>query len=118
MSLKRERIMPRWTLPGGSIKKLHLYHGTDDSIPGMSGQHKGTQVPFVVKLNLCPPGTEFGQGFYTTTSEHQAKQWANTRYTSNRANVNALVLRFELDRDWLASLEAVVFARPTQDFWD
>ena len=25
--------MPNWTLPGGSIKPMIVYHGTDDTFP-------------------------------------------------------------------------------------
>ncbi len=70
-------------------------------------------------MALCRPNTDFGQGFYVTTSEHQAKQWANTRWVRNPlSGIKALVLRFELDRDWIASLDTLAFARPIQDFWD
>jgi hypothetical protein len=110
--------MPNWTLPAGSIKPLVVYHGTDDTLPGVSSVTQGARlIGFRVNLALCRPNTDFGQGFYVTTSEHQAKQWANARWVrSPAAGVNALVLRFELDRDWLASLDALAFTRPIQDF--
>ena len=30
----------------------------------------------------------------------------------------AVVIRFSLDRDWLAGLDALAFARPIADFWN
>jgi hypothetical protein len=110
--------MPRWTLPGGSLKNLVLYHGTDNSVPGTAGMRANTRINFTANLARCSPNTEFGQGFYTTTSEHQARQWANAKYVSNPARVNALLLRFEVDRNWLAAMETLFFVRPTGDFWD
>lgn len=106
--------MPQWTLPAGSIKPLVVYHGSDDSIPGAAGMTPGSQLlGFRVNLATCRPNTDFGQGFYVTTSEHQAKQWANARWLRTPGgSVNALVLRFALDREWLAALDSVAFARP------
>jgi hypothetical protein len=48
-------------------------------------------------------GTEFGPGFYTTTSLHQARQWANQRVRRVNAPRQppeiAVVLRFQIDRE-------------------
>lgn len=110
--------MPKWTSQNGTVKPLVVFHGTDDGIPHAQGRTKHSQLPFQVNLTLCRSNTDFGQGFYVTTSEHQAKQWANARWVRNPSNVKAIVLRFELDRDWLASLHVLAFARPIQDFWD
>jgi hypothetical protein len=48
--------------------------------------------------------------FYTTTSLHQARQWANARIRRAAAAASpvstlGLVLQFDLDRDWLATQE-------------
>ena len=111
--------MPRWTPTGSSIKQLRVFHGTEDDFPSLTGHPQGATLPgFVVNLSLCKSNTDFGQGFYVTTSEHQAKEWANVRCRSNPRSTNAIVLEFELDRDWLASLEALAFNMPTIDFWD
>jgi hypothetical protein len=96
-----------------------VFHGTDDSVPALTGVPKGTSVGFTPTLALCRPHTEFGQGFYVTTSEHQARQWANARWTRHPSGtVKAVVLRFVLNRDDLARHDALVFVRPTADFWD
>jgi Protein of unknown function (DUF3990) len=106
--------VPQWGNP-----PLSVYHGTDN-VSAVVGRATaaGAQLPFLPNLALCRPFTDFGQGFYTTTSEHQAKQWANMRVlrASGRQSF-AVVIRFELDRDWLASLDSLVFVRPIADFW-
>jgi len=75
LTIGRWGAMPQWTLPGGSIKPLTVFHGTDDSIARARTTPKGSRLsPFRVNLAHCRPNTDFGQGFYVTTSEHQAKQ--------------------------------------------
>lgn len=111
--------MPLW-----NNSDLILYHGTDDlSIPGASGLRLGAALTaFKVDLRLCRPFTDFGQGFYLTTSDHQARQWANARLLRILAptgpSPNAIVLRFRIKRDWLAGLDMLPFVRPTNDFWN
>ena len=51
---------------------LTLYHGTD-----LASANK--IINSQINLNFCKPLTDFGQGFYTTTYLHQAKNWANIR---------------------------------------
>jgi Protein of unknown function (DUF3990) len=77
-----------------------------------------------VNLALCRPWTDFGQGFYVTTNQHQARQWANTRVDKLAAMVSppspapvAAVLQFRLERDTLADLESLAFVLGTHDFW-
>jgi len=75
-----------------------------------------------INLARCRPFTDFGQGFYCTTSLHQAQQWANARVLRTLAPTGptptAVVLAFQLNRYWLASLETLAFVRPIKDFWD
>jgi hypothetical protein len=101
---------------------LAVYHGTDtNSLPGPGPFQAGQKLSFVVNLALCRPATDFGQGFYTTTSLHQAREWANARVRRlppMRMQPQAIVLQFDLDRDWLATLESLVFVRAIIDFWD
>lgn len=103
---------------------LTLFHGTDDhSIAGASfgpPLAPNTSLPrFAVSLSRCKPLTDFGQGFYTTTSFHQAREWANTRTRrlSRSGSAQAVVLRFVVDLDRLAALESLVFVRATPDYW-
>ena len=93
-----------------------MYHWAD---PGVT---QGTVLSgFVVNLSLCRPLTDFGQGFYTTTSLHQAREWANARVRRILAPTQAhtaVVIQFSLGHDWPAHLDALAFARPIVDFWD
>jgi hypothetical protein len=116
----RSAAMPPW-----SNGKLTVYHGTDTLTLAAHGPFKagGSLAGFVANLANCRPATDFGTGFYTTTSLHQAREWANARVRRKRSRASptqpmGLVLLFDLDRDWLASQEALVFVREVSDFWD
>jgi hypothetical protein len=111
--------VPRWFNP-----PLLVYHGTDTVAIGAGSVSIGQAVRFAVNLARCRPFTDFGQGFYVTTNLHQAREWANAKVERTLAQPTppsrpqAMVLGFEADRDWLASLEALCFVRPIRDFWD
>jgi hypothetical protein len=104
---------------------LVVYHGTDTLALTAYGKLKpeATIGRFAVNLSLCRPATDFGRGFYTTTSLHQAKEWANARVrrvavpAGSGPNVG-LILQFDLNRDWLATQETLVFVRAIQHYWD
>ena len=110
-------------MPAWKNKALILFHGTDDVSLGAVGVDSGIVLKtFKVNLLLCRPHTDFGQGFYLTTSDFQAKQWANSRVLRRRKRVgpapSAVVLSFSTDRDAVASLDALTFVRPIPDCWD
>ncbi|GJD49110.1 hypothetical protein OPKNFCMD_1840 [Methylobacterium crusticola] len=108
--------MPVWSNP-----VLRVYHGTDDVSAAVAPNAAlGTPLSFVVTLALCRPNTDFGQGFYVTTRLHQAREWANTRVlrAPPQPGLHAVVLGFDLDRDWLAGLDSLTFVRPIRDFWN
>jgi hypothetical protein len=109
--------MPRWI-----NRPLTLFHGTDTSkIASYApfGQYS-TLTGFRVQLALCRPNTDFGQGFYATTWEHQARQWANERAQKSQLTgpAVAVVLSFSVSRDRLADLENLCFVRADNDYWD
>lgn len=107
--------MPRWL-----NQPLTLYHGTDSgSLPSWPVA-VGSTLTFSVNLSRCRRLTDFGRGFYTTTNQHQARQWANTRVlrTPMLLGVKAVVLAFSIDRDVLSSLDTLAFVRSTTDYWD
>jgi hypothetical protein len=94
---------------------IALYHGTLD-----------THVPSIragVLVHLGRLHTDFGQGFYTTTEENQARSWAWQLEQRNRVahpGCRAAVVQFDAPRDDLAALEAVWFVRgvfDAEDFW-
>lgn len=102
---------------------LVVFHGCDH----LSAAAIGTVTPpFAHGINLSVGAklTDFGRGFYTTTHLKQAKSWANVRCQAlNQCRgvpVGPSVLRFELDRNLLAHLEAACFVTEATntDFWD
>jgi hypothetical protein len=110
--------MPPW-----ANGKLTVYHGTDTQTIAAHGPFRvgGRLGSFAADLIYCRPATDFGRGFYTTTSLHQAREWANARVRRLPANPmqpKGLVLQFDLDRDRLATQESLVFVRAISDYWD
>jgi hypothetical protein len=117
------RRIGRASMPPWTSGNLIVYHGTDSHALASYGTIARNAVlnRFTVNLPLCRPATDFGQGFYTTTSLHQAKEWANSkvrRVTAGGGTTAGVVLQFELDRTWLASQETLVFVRAINDYWD
>lgn len=107
--------MPRWL-----NQSLMLYHGTDSGSLRSWPVAVGSPVPFSINLRRCRRLTDFGRGFYTTTNEHQARQWANTRVLRSpvQPSVKAIVLAFTINRDVLAGFDTLAFVRATTAFWD
>lgn len=102
---------------------LVLYHGCDD-VSATSIQIPVSPNRHGIHLAYSRPLADFGQGFYTTTYLHQAKNWANVRCQRlHSANPSqpfplATVLRFEVDRNLLAQLQALTFVVDNTDYWD
>jgi len=103
---------------------LELFHGCADAAlqpVNPVGIGAGGN-PHNIQLSLCRPLTDFGRGFYTTTWEHQAKEWANQQtrrlFRARGSTAAAIVLRFQVGRDRLAELEDLVFTRDTTEFYD
>jgi hypothetical protein len=105
---------------------LTLYHGCDDKSargiidPTNPAKHR-------INLKLCKRRTDFGQGFYTTTNLHQAKNWANLRVKRLKASTPsppiATVLSFTVDRNNLAGVNMLCFVTEgripgSSDYWD
>jgi hypothetical protein len=100
-----------------------VYHGTT--------QTAAYDIQASIDLAKCKPINDFGLGFYVTTHLNQAKERANSRYVLSHAKtyakhgsplspnpVAAAVVEFTLDRLAIASLDALVFVRPTPDWKD
>jgi hypothetical protein len=92
---------------------LTLYHGTM--------QRHVASILAGITLSSGRAYTDFGQGFYTTTVEQQARAWAWTLSQRARGYGNLpAVVRFDVDRDSLAQLDCVWFVRGSlnaDDFW-
>jgi hypothetical protein len=72
-----------------------------------------------VNVSLGRPNTDFGQGFYTTTSLLQAKAWA-WQLAVRRPGTLPAVIQLTVGRDALAGLDSVWFVRggwDADDFW-
>jgi hypothetical protein len=109
---------PGWIAPltGPLSRYVTLWHGctTDDK----NAIEKG------VDPAKGRPNTDFGRGFYTTTIERQAKQWAWTRFYdpkfARKPAIQPVVLRFVVDRHDLANLKCVSFGSGdyhNENFW-
>jgi hypothetical protein len=91
-------------------QRVTLYHGTvQASLPAiMAG----------IDLSRGRPHTDFGQGFYTTTWLRQAQSMA-WRLAESRSSP-PVVVRFDADREALASLDCLWFvcgSFTADDFW-
>ena len=111
-------------MAGWNNDALILYHGcTEKSLfPTNPDGIAIGGLPHRIDLTVGGRGTEFGRGFYATSWIDQAKSWANCRakklaIRTKAAPPNAVVLRFEVSRDKLAALEALVFTNENCGFW-
>ena len=106
--------MVKVALPGIPLwndQEIELYHGTLDVHVASILQQ--------VDLSVCRSLTDFGRGFYTTTSFPQAQQWAQNLALQGQAGGPAVV-RFAVERNDLAQLDCLVFVRGTPhtvDYW-
>jgi len=100
---------------------LTAYHGTDSvALKNYKIVANRKVAGFKVDLSKCRQRTDFGRGFYLTTSEIQARNWANTKVRKrvNNSSAKAVLLSFKLDRDWLIQLESLSFILPDSPYWD
>jgi hypothetical protein len=98
--------IPPWT-----DQDIVLFHGTLDV-------HVASILQ-AVDPTVCNYLTDFGRGFYTTTSRQQAERWANDLAIQTPGGVPA-VIRFTVERNDLAGLDCLFFVRGTPaaiDFW-
>lgn len=97
---------------------LKLYHATvSDYVTSIAGG---------INLTYSRHALDFGRGFYTTTNEGQAVEFARTSVLPNYLRRNrhsvatAVVVRLTVSRDALASLETLWFVRGTPsavEYW-
>jgi hypothetical protein len=98
---------PRWT-----NQPLRLYHGTLQANARSIVSRGGV-------VGRGRPGTDFGPGFYTTSDLDAAVEWA-AQLASKRYRRIPAVVTAELDRESLAALSVLSFARgdgAANDFW-
>lgn len=109
-----------------SNQGITVYHGTDDDSARTIVQASARFPAHSIDLSLCTRYTDFGPGFYTTTNEHQARNWANVRAKVARAadpgRVAALV-ELKVGRERLAEGQVAMLAFVTEgpstssDYW-
>src|SRR5262245_16105896 len=110
-------------MAGWSNNDLVLYHGCSELSLHSAGNPNGIvtgALPHGINLGAGGKRTEFGQGFSATTWLDQAKSWANRqarRQGGRKAPPRAIVLRFDVGRDALAALDALMFTNENSDFW-
>jgi hypothetical protein len=97
-------------------RSLTVYHGCRDV--------SAASIRTGVNTAHCRQRTDFGIGFYTTTSYRQAAFWANGQYSrarrKGRPAAYAVVLQFVLPRIPLSNLTSLVFVveNSSPDYWD
>jgi hypothetical protein len=69
--------------------------------------HGSTQVVKQPNLKYCRKNTDFGKGFYTTTSKEQAEQWCSILQKRNK-NSSKIVSTFEFDDQLLKDNSFIV----------
>ena len=60
---------------------------------------------------------DYGRGFYTTTSERQAKEWVERRMIENNTNYGYVNV-YEFNEEKLADLKRLIFSEPTKEWAD
>ncbi len=100
------RLVPPW-----SNGELLLFHGTT-----LQAAHD--ILANGVDVQRGKTDRDFGQGFYCTSVQSQATEWAAIK--SSRTAGQPAVVSFSIRRDLLASLQSLVFVLGTAqalDFW-
>ena len=58
---------------------------------------------------------DYGEGFYTTTSEKQAKEWVERRMFEQNANTGYINI-YEFDDKAMSELKTLVFSEPSREW--
>lgn len=83
---------------------MKIYHGSLDMV----------EHPMILKPNRK---LDYGQGFYTTTSEKQAKEWVERRMLENNSNCGYINV-YEFDDKKLPELNSLIFPEPNEEWAD
>lgn len=97
-------------IPAWTDQDLVLYHGTVDV--------SAASIMKKVKVKRNTRLMDFGYGFYTTTNQQQAEDWANGLEADGLGT--AAVIQFTVPRDDLAKLDCLFFVRGdvlAVDYW-
>lgn len=106
--------LPRWQT---FAAQLTLWHGT---LQSYASDIQATGVDLARSRNSL----DFGRGFYTTTNQNQAEQWARRLHLNlapaDRRTDRPALIRFELGRAEVATLDSLAFVRSDAangEFW-
>lgn len=83
---------------------MKIYHGSLEMV----------EHPMILKPNRK---LDYGQGFYTTTSEKQAKEWVERRMLENNSNCG-YINAYEFDDKKLPELNSLIFPEPNEEWAD
>jgi hypothetical protein len=98
-------------MPWANPSPLALHHGTVDL-------HVAS-ILTAIDVTHGRLSTDFSKGFYTTTNYAQAHRHALNMLTRlrSRGARRGVVLSYAVDRDAIANLRSLAFARATDDYW-
>ena len=83
---------------------MKLYHGSIEEV----------RTP---EIRIPNRTLDYGNGFYTTTSYNQAKEWVQRKITENNTN-HGFVNIFEFDESALRQFNCLIFNSPTEEWLD
>ena len=83
---------------------MKLYHGSIEEV-----RHPEIRIP---NRTL-----DYGNGFYTTTSYNQAKEWVQRKIAENNTS-HGFINIFEFDESILQQLNCLIFNSPTEEWLD
>ncbi len=83
---------------------MKIYHGSLEIV----------ENPKIIKPNRL---LDYGKGFYTTTSERQAKEWVGRRMLENNVSCGFVNI-YDFDKSRMAELKSLIFTEPTEEWAD
>lgn len=81
---------------------MNIYHGSLETV----------EHPKILQPNRK---LDYGEGFYTTTSETQAEEWAGRRIRENN-NTLGYVNVYEFDAEKISKFKSLIFTEPTEEW--
>lgn len=83
---------------------MKIYHGSLEVV----------ENPMILQSNRL---LDYGQGFYTTTSEQQSKEWVERRMREKIANCG-YVNEYDFDETRMQELKCLIFSEPSKEWAD
>lgn len=83
---------------------MKVYHGSLDVVEHPVILHASRRL-------------DYGEGFYTTTSDKQAKEWVERRMLERHASCGYVNV-YEFDEKMLSELKSLIFSEPSQVWAD